>query len=204
MTVEPRVEPRLLLQPTAVIRCRGVCRSVGSSCGADPCRHLASPSRHPANASGRPLVRLRDGRQGWRRSRVYRRACAEPVESKASPAPASKAPKCIRWDEMCLWGEYPTRSFGPHVNISQRGRGPGCGCRGTASWARAWVWVPGHCLVAWAWAWAWSWVWEPGHSLVAWAWAWAPVPGAEAWVSGTALGGSPWSRLEPPDLEPPD
>ena len=53
------------------------------------------------------------------------------------------------------------------------------------------MWVPGHCLVAWAWAWAWAWVWEPGHSLVAWAWAWAPVPGAEAWVAGTALGGSP-------------
>ena len=108
MTVEPRVEPRLLLQPTAVIRCRGVCRSVGSSCGANLSRcpanlnrpahlnrsallirpaHLnrpAHPSRHLANASGRLLVRLRDGRQGWRRSRVYRRACAEPVESKAA------------------------------------------------------------------------------------------------------------------------
>ena len=35
---------------------------------------------------------------------------------------------------------------------------------------RAWVWVPGHCLVAWAWAWAWAWepgaeAWEPGHCL---------------------------------------
>ena len=48
------------------------------------------------------------------------------------------------------------------------------------------MWVPGHCLVAWAWAWAWAWVWEPGRSLVAWAWAWAP--GAEAWEPGHCLG----------------
>ena len=33
------------------------------------------------------------------------------------PGPPSRAVKCIRGDEIALWGTAPRRTFGPHVYI---------------------------------------------------------------------------------------